>query len=99
MWCCNATLLMLCHATALTASSLAYILAFSALARAVATGHQCTISDAPHNILTATNIAARKYLLLLELHLSHGKRHIDQNKSALRAFVFFAFTSVAAAVP
>ena len=96
---------MLCHATALTASSLAYILAFNAPARAVAAthfiaaAHQCTTSDAPHNVLTATNIAASKYLLLLELHLSHGKRHVDQNKSALRAFVFLAFTSVAAAVP
>ena len=58
----------------------------------------CTIGDAPHNVLSATNIAS-KYLLLLELYLSNGNRHVDQNKSALRAFVFFAFTSVAAAVP
>ena len=26
------------------------------------------ISDAPHNVVTATNIAGSKYLLLLELH-------------------------------
>jgi hypothetical protein len=50
------------------------------------------------NVLTATNIAS-KYLLLLELHLIHGKRHVDKNKSALRAFSFSTFTSVAAAVP
>jgi hypothetical protein len=62
----------------------------------IAAAH-CTIGDAPHNVLTATNIAS-KYLLLLELHLIHGKRHVHENKSALRALLFFAFTSVADAV-
>ena len=65
-----------------------YILAFHAPARAVAATHsiaaaqQCTVSDAPHNVLTATNIVASKYLLLHELRFSHGKRHSDEDKSA-----------------
>ena len=82
---------MLCHATALTASSIYIVLQLILLLQ--------YISVLLVNVLTATNIAASKYLLLLELHLSHGKRHVDQKKRELREFVFFAFTSVAAAVP
>ena len=40
------------------------------------------ISDAPHNVVIANNIAASKYLQLFELHLSHGKRHGDKHKRA-----------------
>jgi hypothetical protein len=76
---------MLCQTTDLTASSLGiywHSMRAVSATHSIAAAQQCTVNDAPHNVLTATNIAASKYLLLLELRCSHGKRHSDEDKSA-----------------
>ena len=87
VWCCNATLFNALPRNCSDCFESRYILAFHAPARAVAATHsiaaaqQCTVSDAPHNVLTATNIVANGTSCSLNCDLVMGSVTVTKTRA------------------